>query len=137
MALKKRPMYHRKKHPRNYTEYSKYYQDNLSTAKRSEFAEYNFNDNVDSKRPLHTEVPVPLSEWIIIIILSLLPIINLFCFTYWATNPAEKLRSKKNFAKASLAVSLAVIAVITIYVLVAVFAFGVDIWGNIKSFFEK
>jgi hypothetical protein len=122
--LKQRPQYYRKKHPSNYDEYEEYYQ----TAKRSKFQKYHFNDFVDSTRPARHEFPIKTGEWLITIILSLLPIFGLFALLAFIVSPSTS-KSKKNYAKAMLIVTLAVIVIAAVALIVAIYVYNWDYWA--------
>jgi hypothetical protein len=129
--LKQRPVYVGKLHPSFYDEYKNLYP-TYPTAVRSEYEEYQFNEELDHVRPPKQEYPVTMKDWFLTIILSVLPVIGVVFSLVFGLTPKYR-PSKKNFGRAMLIVHAVAMACFAGIILGLIFGMGVDV----KSFLPK
>lgn len=80
---------------------------------------YNYNGNYQApyqqNSPLDLEEPMKMSEWLISLLITLIPCVGLIMIFVWAFGSTEK-KSKSNFFKAYLVFGVIRIAIFLIYV---------------------
>ena len=83
------------------------------------YSNYNYNGNYQvpyqQNSPLDLEEPMKMGEWLVSLLITLVPCIGLIMIFVWAFGSTEK-KSKSNFFKAYLVFGVIRIAILLIYV---------------------
>ena len=69
-----------------------------------------------NQHPMYTPSEMTIGDWIITLILTCIPIVNIICLIVWAASSSPEKKSRKNWAIAQLIVAAVLIVISFIFI---------------------